>query len=122
MAQVDANRSQVEAKEQDRCGQSQIEDPLDDERAGEVIERKGDVVGSHVAGEQAQRRVDLALKPPQVLERGLDLVRIEHLRTVDTNFTRESVSHVLVAELPLIPGRVLYVNDCEGWEDRTTSD
>ena len=45
----------------------------------------------------------------------------EDLRPVDSYLARESVSHVLVAELLLIPSGIVHMHDCKGREDRTTS-
>src|SRR2546428_12631929 len=69
VAQVHANRPEVDAEQQHRSGEREVDDPLNRDGRGEVANRIPDVVDCHLTLERRKDPVDLAVEAGEGLVR-----------------------------------------------------
>src|SRR2546427_317170 len=94
VAQVHPDCSEVDAEQQDRRRQREVDDPLNRDHGGEVTDGARDVVERHLALERYEDLVDLAVEPREVPLGRREVVRIEKAIPIDSDFTLDGIPAV----------------------------
>src|SRR6266571_714461 len=104
VAQVHSNRPEVDAEQQHRSGEREVDDPLNRDGRGEVANRIPDVVDGHLTLERREDLVDLAVETRKVSLGRREVVRIEKPIPIDSDFSRNGIPAVRDhAQLLFIP-------------------
>src|SRR5437870_13022014 len=120
VAQVHANRPEVNPEQQDWGGEREVDDPLNRDRRGEVADRIPDVVDGH-ATLRREDLVDLAVEAREVSLGRRKVVRVEKPIPIDSDFSRNEIPAVRDhAQLLFIPVDIPYLDECcRGRVERT---
>src|SRR5207245_6894437 len=104
VTQVHPNRPEVDAEQQDRGGEREVNDPLNRDGRPEVANRIPDVVDRHLTLVRREDLVDLAVEAREVSLGRREVVRVEKPIPIDSNFSRDGIPAVRHhAQLLFIP-------------------
>ena len=119
MAEVHADRPEVDAEQQDGRRERKVDDSLNRDDRGEVVDRISDIVGRHLTLERLKGLVDLAVEADEVSLGPREVVRVDKPVPSDSNLSINVVPAVRDAELLFIPGNIPDLDKrCQGRIER----